>query len=50
MAVGAEATRDGIYEAALEGDWYKAEWFVPPIRPAAAIGSELSTHKGSSYT
>jgi hypothetical protein len=28
-AVGAEATSDGIYEAALEGDWYKAEWYVP---------------------
>lgn len=27
-AVGAEATRDGIYEAAVEGGWYKAEWFV----------------------
>jgi len=25
-AVGAEATKDGIYEAALEGGWYKAEW------------------------
>jgi hypothetical protein len=27
-AIGAEATRNGIYEAALEGDWYKAEWWV----------------------
>ena len=25
-AVGAEATKEGIYEAALEGTWYKAEW------------------------
>jgi len=25
-AVGAEATKEGIYEAALEGNWYKAEW------------------------
>jgi len=52
MAVGAEATRDGIYEAALEGDWYKAEWFVPPPNSTChrMIGSELSIHKGSSYT
>lgn len=28
MAVGAEATSDGMYEAAQEGNWYKAEWFV----------------------
>jgi len=27
-AVGAEATTDGIYESALEGDWCKAEWYV----------------------
>jgi len=25
-AVGAEATKEGIYDAALEGNWYKAEW------------------------
>ena len=31
-AVGAEATKDGVYEAALEGGWYKAEWCVhPPV-------------------
>jgi hypothetical protein len=27
-AIGAEATRSGMYEAALENDWYKAEWCV----------------------
>lgn len=25
-AVGAEATREGIYEAAEDGHWVKAEW------------------------
>ena len=27
-AIGAEAIKDGIYEAAIEGNWYKAEWHV----------------------
>ena len=25
-AVGAEATQDGIFEEAMEGGWFKAEW------------------------
>jgi len=25
-AVGAEATRDGIFEEAMEGGWVKSEW------------------------
>jgi hypothetical protein len=27
-AIGAEAIKDGIHEAAIEGNWYKAEWSV----------------------
>jgi hypothetical protein len=27
-AVGAEATKDGILEAAEDGQWFKAEWSV----------------------
>ena len=27
-AIGAEAIKDGIHEAAIEGDWYKAEWYA----------------------
>ena len=30
-AVGAEATKDGVYEAALEGDWYRAEWCIRSV-------------------
>ncbi|KAJ3530024.1 hypothetical protein NMY22_g8745 [Coprinellus aureogranulatus] len=32
-AVGAEATRAGIYEMAMEEDWIKSEWFKLRIRP-----------------
>jgi hypothetical protein len=28
MAVGAEAAKEGVHEASLEGNWYKAEWSV----------------------
>lgn len=28
-AVGSEAAQDSVYEAAVEGNWYKAEWSVP---------------------
>ena len=27
-AIGAEAIKDGILEAAIEGDWHKAEWYA----------------------
>lgn len=27
-AVGAEATQDGIFEAAADGQWFKSEWSV----------------------
>jgi len=27
-AIGAEAIKDGIFERAIEGDWYKAEWYA----------------------
>ncbi|KAF9523663.1 hypothetical protein CPB83DRAFT_862441 [Crepidotus variabilis] len=42
-AVGAEATRDGIFEAALEGDWYKAEWFKLHLR--SKFGSASTLHE-----
>ncbi|KAJ3518814.1 hypothetical protein NMY22_g13495 [Coprinellus aureogranulatus] len=32
-AVGAEATRAGIYEMAMQEDWIKSEWFKLRIRP-----------------
>jgi radical SAM superfamily enzyme with C-terminal helix-hairpin-helix motif len=28
MAVGAEAAKEGVHEASLEGNWHKAEWSV----------------------
>jgi hypothetical protein len=40
-AIGAEATRNGIYEAALEGDWYKAEWFKLHLRSKYGEGKTL---------
>jgi hypothetical protein len=27
-AIGAEAINDGILEMAIDGDWYKAEWYI----------------------
>ncbi|KAF9527254.1 hypothetical protein CPB83DRAFT_936155 [Crepidotus variabilis] len=43
QAVGAEATRDGIYEAAQEGNWYKAEWFKLHLR--SKFGSASTLHE-----
>jgi hypothetical protein len=31
-AIGAETLKDDIYEAAIEGDWYKAEWYASSCR------------------
>ena len=35
-AIGAEATKDGIFEAAEEGNWIKAEWCVSYLCDHAA--------------
>ncbi|KAF9523664.1 hypothetical protein CPB83DRAFT_862443 [Crepidotus variabilis] len=31
-AVGAEAAQESIYDSAIEGEWYKAEWFKLHLR------------------
>ena len=36
-AVGAEAMREGILEDARDGDWVKAEWYVPTLYFASSL-------------
>ncbi|KDR69814.1 hypothetical protein GALMADRAFT_255630 [Galerina marginata CBS 339.88] len=40
-AVGAEATREGIYEAAEDGNWVKAEWFKLHLRSKVGAGKNI---------
>ena len=44
-AVGAEATKDGIFEAAEDGQWVKAEWSVH----FQSIGNPILGFLGSSF-
>ncbi|KAF8901884.1 hypothetical protein CPB84DRAFT_1776920 [Gymnopilus junonius] len=41
-AVGAEATREGIYEAAEDGNWIKAEWFKLHLRSKVGAGKNIA--------
>ena len=46
-AIGAEAIKDGIQEAAIEGEWYKAEWYTFP-GPSTLVSTD-GTLSGSSF-
>ncbi|PPQ68957.1 LOW QUALITY PROTEIN: hypothetical protein CVT26_001828 [Gymnopilus dilepis] len=41
-AVGAEATREGIYEEAEDGEWYKSEWFKLHLRSKFGAGKNIT--------
>uniref|UniRef100_A0A8H7Y427 Uncharacterized protein n=1 Tax=Psilocybe cubensis TaxID=181762 RepID=A0A8H7Y427_PSICU len=41
-AVGAEATREGIFEEAEDGDWVKAEWFKLHLRSKLGAGKHMT--------
>ncbi|KAF8962417.1 hypothetical protein BDZ97DRAFT_2022504 [Flammula alnicola] len=43
-AVGAEAMRDGIVEAAEDGKWIKAEWFKLHLRSKIGEGKTITDH------
>ncbi|KAF8901908.1 hypothetical protein CPB84DRAFT_1708063 [Gymnopilus junonius] len=41
-AVGAEATREGIYEEAEDGEWFKSEWFKLHLRSKFGAGKDVT--------
>ncbi|KAF8962457.1 hypothetical protein BDZ97DRAFT_1733008 [Flammula alnicola] len=43
-AMGAEAMRDGIVEAAEDGKWIKAEWFKLHLRSKVGEGKTITNH------